>query len=85
MAENESLVKKINSLAARLEKDRMNGEKVKQLELNLLESDKKNDLLRIDLESMRTKILEFITAKQTAEDERREHEQIVAKHNERIR
>jgi hypothetical protein len=34
------------------------------MELNLVESEKKNDLLRVDLDSMRTKMLEFINIKQ---------------------
>lgn len=54
----------MNSLSTKLERDR--NDRVKQLENNLVESEKKNDLLRIDLESMRSKILECITFRQTA-------------------
>ena len=39
------------------------SEKVRQAETALVESEKKNDLLRIDLESMRSKVLEVMTAK----------------------
>ena len=39
------------------------SEKVRQAEPALVESEKKNDLLRIDLESMRSKVLEVMTAK----------------------
>ena len=39
------------------------SEKVRQAENALVESEKKNDLLRIDLESMRSKVLEVMTAK----------------------
>jgi hypothetical protein len=38
MSENESLVKKMNALATRAERDRNSLDKVKQLELNLVES-----------------------------------------------
>jgi hypothetical protein len=38
MSENESLVKKMNTLVTKAEKDRFNIEKVKQMELNLVES-----------------------------------------------
>ena len=46
------------------------NEKVRQVETALVESQKKNDLLRIDLESMRSKVLEVMAAKEAAEEER---------------
>jgi hypothetical protein len=57
----------MNNLSSKAEKDRVNYDKARQLELNLVDSEKKNDLLRIDLESMRSKVVELISAKQLAE------------------
>ena len=39
----------MNNLASKAEKERTQLDKMKQLELNFIESEKKNDLLRIDL------------------------------------
>lgn len=57
----------MNNISSKAEKDRANYDKARQLELNLVDSEKKNDLLRIDLESMRSKVVELISAKQAAE------------------
>lgn len=46
------------------------SEKVRQAETALVESEKKNDLLRIDLEGMRSKVLEVMAAKEQAEEDR---------------
>ena len=45
-------------------------DKTRQIENALVESEKKNDLLRIDLESMRSKVLELMTAKDSIEEEK---------------
>ncbi len=57
----------MTNISSKAEKDRANYDKARQLELNLVDSEKKNDLLRIDLESMRSKVVELISAKQAAE------------------
>jgi len=54
------------------------------MELNLVESEKKNDLLRVDLDSMRAKMLEMITTKQLLEEERADHEKIQTKLNDKL-
>lgn len=84
MAENENLVKRLNAATAKHEKDRSSSDKLRQLELNLVESEKKNDLLRVDLDSMRAKMLEMVAAKQHLEEERAEHDKLQGKLNDKI-
>lgn len=78
------MVKRLNAATAKHEKDRSSSDKLRQLELNLVESEKKNDLLRVDLDSMRAKMLEMVAAKQHLEEERAEHDKLQGKLNDKI-
>lgn len=55
--DNEQISRKASSQISKQEK--IVQDRLKQLELNLVESEKKNDLLRSDLDTMRSKTLEL--------------------------
>lgn len=67
--ENEHLQTKYAGLHKKFEMDRAQGEKVRILEMKIAEVEKKNDLLKGDLEGMRTKMLNVMVEKNNLEEE----------------
>ena len=63
--ENEELTKRLSTMS--MKQERMIQERIKQLEQSLVDTEKKNDLLRSDLESMRVKAVELAEVNHTLE------------------
>ena len=71
--ENEELRKKQKEINHYQLQERHVQDKVKQIQLVLVDSEKKNDLLRVDLETMRNKTSELIMINKKLEKEKEEH------------
>ena len=71
--ENEELRKKQREFNHYQVQERHVQDKVKQIQLVLVDSEKKNDLLRVDLETMRNKTSELIMINKKLEQEKEEN------------